>query len=346
MAAMATTMLPGPDLLPDVLPTARLNRRAMPVPELRAELRRIPDGRNALSVVVLWSELVGIAGGVVWLTHRAGWAAPLVWLAALVLLGSMHARFAILGHEAAHRLLFSVKRWNDLIGRWLLAYPGLVAFEAYRRVHFAHHREEFGPDEPDLNLYNGYPITRASLRRKLVRDAVGISGWKNLRPLFSALRRPASRPVAARIVGTQVVLLLICTVAGYPLLYVLWLGSWLTSWRVINRLRAVAEHGGMTRSEDRRLTTHHVRQSWFARFWLVPFHTGWHLAHHVDMGVPWRSLPRLHTELVTSGWVPEPLEYPNYRALWRQLSSRPEPAPSPAAAAAADVVAATGHRGE
>ena len=56
---------------------------------------------------------------------------------------------------------------------------------------------------------------------------------------------------------------------------------------------------------------------------LVPFHTGWHLAHHVDMGVPWRNLPRLHTELVAAGWVVPELEYPNYRALWRALRSRP-----------------------
>ena len=53
----------------------------------------------------------------------------------------------------------------------------------------------------------------------------------------------------------------------------------------------------MQRSKDRRQTTHHVEQSWLARFWIVPFNTGWHLAHHVDMGVPWRNLPQLHAEL-------------------------------------------------
>ena len=29
---------------------------------------------------------------------------------------------------------------------------------AYRRAHFAHHRDEMGPDEPDLALYRGYPV--------------------------------------------------------------------------------------------------------------------------------------------------------------------------------------------
>ena len=71
----------------------------------------------------------------------------------------------------------------------------------------------------------------------------------------------------------------------------------MTQWRVINRLRAIAEHGGLEASSDRRVTTHNVRQSWIARFWFVPYNTGWHLAHHVDMGVPWRNLPRFHAEL-------------------------------------------------
>jgi len=97
----------------------------------------------------------------------------------------------------------------------------------------------------------------------------------------------------------------------------------MTSWRVINRLRSIAEHGGMQRSKDRRQTTHHVRQSRVASFVIVPFNTGWHLAHHVDMGVPWRNLPRLHAELEASGWVTPDITYPSYRALWRALSSRP-----------------------
>jgi fatty acid desaturase len=79
----------------------------------------------------------------------------------------------------------------------------------------------------------------------------------------------------------------------------------------------------MERSTDRRRTTHHVRQSALAGFVIVPFNTGWHLAHHVDMGVPWRNLPRLHDELVAAGWVVPDLEYPSYRALWAALASRP-----------------------
>lgn len=318
-------MLPPRELLPDALPTERLTAAARPVPALREELRRIPNLANVGTVAGVYVQSFGVIALAAWLGTWWGWAA------AFLLMGRAMALYAILGHEAAHRLLFSSKRANDLVGRWLLAYPAFVAFDAYRRAHMAHHKDEMGPNEPDVALYRGYPVTRASLRRKLTRDAFGSSGWKNLKGLLRAFRSPSARPVALRILAAQVAVLAVFTAFGRPELYpLLWLGPWLTVWRVINRLRAIAEHGGMTRSDDRRLTTHVVRQSWLARFWMVPYHTGWHLAHHVDMGIPWRRLPDLHRELVASGWVTEGLVYPSYVALWRALASRPAEALEPA----------------
>jgi len=320
-----TTVVPSSEALPDVLPTERLTASAMPVPELRAELRRIDDLRNVGSVVLAWVHALATIGAAVWIGH------PVAYGAAFVLMGPVFARFAIIAHEAAHKLLFTDKRMNDEIGRWLLAYPAFVPMEAYRRGHFAHHKDEFGPNEPDMNLYEGYPITRASFVRKLRRDATGSSGWKNLKGLLSAFRAPLARPMAARIAVAQVPLVVAAVVLGRWWLYpLLWLGPWLTTWRVINRLRSIAEHGGMIRSKDRRLTTHNVRQSWLARFWLVPLNTGWHLAHHVDMGVPWRNLPALHAELEAAGWVTADITYPSYRALWRALSARPAAELNPA----------------
>jgi fatty acid desaturase len=313
----AATMVPAHDRLPDLLPTDRVTSSGRLRPELRAALRRIPTAANIAHVAGAWLQSGGVIALAAYLDH------PLAWIAAFLLMGRAFARFSILTHEAAHRLLFPHPWWNDVVGKWLLAYPAFVPFDLYRRGHLAHHKDELGPDEPDRNLYEGYPITRASLRRKLLRDAIGISGWKNLRPLLTALVSKRNRPVALRILAVQALLLVGFSLAGRPELYALvWFAPWLTVWRVLNRLRAIAEHGGMERSNDRRRTTHHVRQRPLARFWLVPYNTGWHLAHHVDIGVPFAHLPALHRELEASGWIPAELVYPSYVALWRALSSR------------------------
>ena len=306
-------MVPPEEVLPDVLPTERLNARAMPNRALRDELRRIPAWRNAVTVVAALLQTFGVVAAAV--VVDTWWA----WLGAFVLMGRGHCLLNILGHEAAHRLLFPTRWLNDGVGRWLLAYPSLQAFNAYRRAHFAHHRDEMGPDEPDLALYRGYPIPADSWHRKLRRDLLGDSARKNLVALGRAVVR--RNPEALQILAVQVVLLAASIVAGEPLAYVVWLGAWCTLWKFSNRLRSIAEHGGMERSPDRRRTTHVIRQSRLARFWMVPYHTGWHLAHHVDMGVPWRKLPRLHDELVASGWLTPAIEYPSYRAFWRACAA-------------------------
>jgi fatty acid desaturase len=317
-------MVPAPELLTEVLPTDRLTVSGMPAPAIRDELRRIPNVRNVFNVASVWAQSVGLLALACWITVRLPLALALVvWVVTFVLMGRAIGLFAILGHEAAHRLLFSKKKLNDFVGQWLVSYPALVPFHAYRRSHFAHHKDEMGPNEPDLNLYLGYPITRASMKRKLWRDARGVSGWKNLKGLLFAFRSPQARPVALRIAAVQAVLFvgLWVGLGRWWLWPLFWFAPWMTVWRVLNRLRAIAEHGGMTRSKDRRMTTHVIRQTWVARFWIVPFNTGWHLAHHADMGVPFQRLGVLHRLLVDEGWITDDITYPNYTSLWRALSS-------------------------
>lgn len=310
-----TDMIPPRDLLPDVLPNERFNERGMPIRALRDELRRIPDLRNAVAVMSTLLQSFGlvIAAAVV----NTWWS----YLVAFFLMARGHVCLNILAHEAAHRLLFSNRRLNDGVGR-LLGYSSYQAMLAYRRAHFAHHRDEMGPDEPDASLYAGYPVSKASWRRKLRRDATGVSASKNFAVLFRAMRK--RRPEALMILALHLAMIGAAVVFWRPFAYVVWVLSWSTLWKVSNRLRAIAEHGGMIRSRDRRETTHVIAQSLPARYWMVPYHTGWHLAHHADMAVPWTNLPRLHDELVASGWITPELEYPSYRAFWRAVSSGPD----------------------
>src|SRR5690349_5385208 len=144
---MATTMLPPREALPDVLPTERLTATGKPIPEIRNELRRIDGLRNAGTVLGAWPQTALTVGVAIW-AHP-----PVVWAVAFLLMGRNYVRFSILGHEAAHRLLFSRKTINDFVGKWFVAYVAFTPIEAYRRSHMAHHKQEFGPEEPDMNLY-------------------------------------------------------------------------------------------------------------------------------------------------------------------------------------------------
>src|SRR5690554_7417854 len=139
-------MRPAEHLLVDVLPASSLGPTGRPVGKLRDELYRILNVRNWFHVAGLWVQSVGV------LVVASWWGHPVGWVVAFLLMGRSFARFSILAHEAAHRLLFSNRTLNDRVGAWLVAYPAFVPLEAYRRGHMAHHKEEFGPNEPDLML--------------------------------------------------------------------------------------------------------------------------------------------------------------------------------------------------
>ncbi len=312
-------LTPDPASLPEFTGSDRLRPDGRPRPAFRAELRRIPNWRNAALVAVVFAYPFVVIGAAVRLDH------PISWVVAFFVMGAFFQRAATLFHEASHRLLFSDQRLNDLIGEriigWLTFGDGT---NRYRLGHAAHHRDEFGPKEPDFGLYARYPVSPASLRRKLIRDAIGISGWKNLRPAIVGLFKPHRRVRALRFLGGQVVVFAVFVLAGQPWLYLfLWLLPWMTYWRVANRLRALAEHAGMTRSDDRRLTTHHIRQGFLSRYVFLSDGIGYHLAHHVDSGIPMANLPKLQRALEEDGYVTEAITHPGYWSFWRTLATSP-----------------------
>ncbi|MCH2623352.1 MAG: fatty acid desaturase, partial [Acidimicrobiales bacterium] len=140
----------------------RLHADGRPRRAFRDALRRVPNVRNAVSVAGSLALPVAIVWAAASLTH------PLAWAAAFPMVAIAQNRLFIIHHEAAHRVLFSNRALNDLIGVNLI---GLITFgsgsHGYRIGHLQHHRDEFGPGEPDFLLYSLYPIPRASMRRKL-----------------------------------------------------------------------------------------------------------------------------------------------------------------------------------
>jgi len=292
----------------------RLHPDGRPKGAFRDSLRTVPNARNTLAAGSAVAFPLALVAAAIALSH------PATWVAAFVLMPIAQNRLFILHHEAAHRVLFSNRRLNDLIGINLV---GWLTFgtggHGYRVGHMNHHRDEFGPKEPDFGLYARYPITSASMRRKHRRDLTGVSAFRIIRPRFQRLGEVHHRRLTYRFLAGQALVLAAFWASGHPWLYLLlWVLPWATLYQGLNRIRAIAEHGGMTRSDDRRRTTHHVHQSLLARTVMVPFSVGYHLAHHVDMTVPYRNLPRLHRALVADGYVGD-LEWPTYRSLWRAL---------------------------
>ncbi|TRZ74002.1 MAG: hypothetical protein D4R95_02255 [Actinobacteria bacterium] len=314
-------MVPDASVFTAITGNDKILANGHPVSQWRTELRHIPNFRNALSITSIYVQTIGIIWAALSLHN------PITYVIAFLLMGRAHAQLLALMHESVHRLLFRNRRLNDFAGRWLLGYMSFVNTDGYRYVHMAHHREEFGPNEPDIPLYANYPITRASFWRKMRRDGFGSTGFRMLRGQFMSIFKPDPQQLNTqrKIFAVHGVICLLSIIFVNPWVYVmLWLVPYITVWRVMNRLRSIAEHGGLRADSDRRITTHSVKQHLFSSFFFVPFNLGWHIAHHIDSGIPFRSLPRYHRQLRASGFVSDAYEYDSYLAIWRALRSRPE----------------------
>ena len=293
----------------------RLHPDGRPKKAFRDQLRKISNFKNSFSVILslLLPPLI------VWVSMI--YRHPLIWIFLILCMGIAQNRLFIIHHEAAHRLLFSNQKINDLIGIRLI---GWLAFgsgsHGYRIGHIRHHRDEFGPQEPDFVLYSFYPISKSSMSRKLLRDLSGISAFRILRPRFQRLNDLRHlRLTVSFLSGQLMIVALFWIFSNLAMYFLLWILPWVCVYQFLNRIRAITEHGGMTQSSDRRRTTHYIRQNRLANFFFVPLNVGYHLAHHVDMLVPYRNLPLLDQALMEDGYISSDLIWPNYRSLWKAL---------------------------
>src|SRR5215469_2486495 len=149
-----------------------------------------PDEWEPLVARSSWKgmALVAHAWGVVALAAAAAVVWPVLIPVAVMIIGARQLGLAILMHEAAHGDLHPNARVNDLLGHWLCAIPIGASLTAYRPYHLKHHRFAQQPEDPDLVLSAPFPVTRASLRRKIVRDLTGQTFFKQRVAIFFAKR--------------------------------------------------------------------------------------------------------------------------------------------------------------
>lgn len=300
-------------------------RRALTREEIR-DLLRMRDWRSWTSLAVNWG-LVFAAMAMV-----ARWPNPFTIVLALFVIGARQLGFAILMHEAAHRSLFADRKVNDWVGNWLCAYPIWSDTRPYRPYHLQHHAKNWTAEDPDLALAMPFPITRASLRRKIWRDLSGQTGWKRLK---ATVRRDlgiskgkvkrnfdAGMEAFKGVAITNGVLLAILWLTGHPWLYLLWVVAWMTTYSLVMRIRAIAEHAMIADPSDELQNTRTTIARWWERLFIAPNRVNYHLEHHLLMTVPHYHLPRLHRLLRERGVLDQACVVRGYPAVLALAASR------------------------
>jgi fatty acid desaturase len=309
-------------------------------PLTRDEIRSLVRPSNTAGALALaWTWLVIAATQAV----LARWPHPLVFAAAVVILGGRQLALAVLMHEAAHGTLFRARWANERLADWLCGRPVWSDVARYRRHHLAHHGHTGTGRDPDLGLAPVEPMTRASLARKIARDLSGIAGLRRVVGLLAidaellhfdvgggvrraprrslghhlrALARNLWRPTLA-----SAVLLAALALAGAAWTFVAWGVAYLTTFSLFLRIRSLAEHACMERTSDQLRNTRTTRAGLLARITVAPLHVNLHLEHHLLPTVPWFRLPRLSRMLAERDAVPATSRASGYLDVLRRVTS-------------------------
>ena len=246
-------------------------------------------------------------------------------------IGGRQLGLGILQHDAAHGALHPDARFGD----WVSNYICLNGVEAYRKYHLQHHKFAQQAEDPDLVLSAPFPITRTSLRRKIVRDLTGQTWFKQRFGGFQA-RLKARKPgqPLLPIIGAEMVkqrrwllvnaaVIAITSLAGvWWAWFLLWLLPKATWQMMITRFRNIAEHALVAKDEPDPLrharTTH---ANWFERIIIAPYYVNYHCEHHMFMHVPCWNLPKVQKLLKQKGVFERMRTAPGYLTVLREAAS-------------------------
>ncbi len=283
--------------------------------EERTALLQKNDSKAAMMILTTWG-IICIAFLVAIL-----WPGTITYVASCLILGGRQLACAIIMHDASHNSLFTSKKWNKRVGRWLGAYPIFNNFNKYRPYHLLHHVHVGGMEDPDRLLANGYPVPLRSLIRKFMRDLSGLTGIKSqfvftlmqleflsfnlakkvewtgkrfkLRQRCIIISKSLGGPIMA-----NMFLFLVLSAFGFPEIYLLWVISFFTSYPLFLRIRSIAEHASLNEQEHTRTTY----ANFLERLFVAPHFVNYHAEHHLLMAVPPYNLKKMHQLILSKGF--------------------------------------------
>ncbi len=264
-------------------------------------IRKKRDWINVVSISMNWLQILAAMALFFYFPNA------LTFLLSVIVIGSRQFALAVLAHDGAHNLLFSNEKINDFASQWFCAFPLFSDNRPYRPYHLAHHRFTESENDPDLSLSAPFPITKASFRRKVIRDLTGQTGFKRysiaLKSIFSSEAdnfagriKKISDKISGFFISNLVIFSLIAIFSHWSIYFLLWWIPAFTYYSLIVRIRNIAEHS-VTPGDTNLNNTRTTKASLLTRYLLVPHHVNFHLEHHLFTNCPWYNLPKVHEML-------------------------------------------------
>jgi len=293
--------------------------------EIRS-LSKIDSVKFTAAVLI---EVVTIALAV-WVSET--WWNPIVYLIAVVVIGSRINALGGLMHDAAHWRAYANRTINDIVGE-IIALPTSTSMAGYRNSHFAHHRELNSDNDPDWTRNIGLPEFEFPKPRPTVIGYIlqYLSGLKIYSAVSGFHKNAETRDIPALINRARLIFFVALLIAAIALgfwkqLLLYWVVPLLTVFLAIRYIRNVAEHYAVEHehvlNESRTVLANPVE------LWLIaPWGLNYHLEHHLFPGIPCFRLAELHKILMTREPFPQiaHITHGYFTGLLRDCATAPRP---------------------
>lgn len=238
------------------------------------------------------------------------WWNPVVYVLAVIVIGSRINGLGGLMHDAAHYRAYTNRTLNDFIGE-IVALPTTASMAGYRNSHFAHHRELNSERDPDWTRNVGleefeFPAKPTTFLRRVGQY---LSGLKLKASLGGFHKNKETRDIPAAIARARMFffasLILMSIVFGFwKLILLYWIVPLATVFLAIRYVRNVAEHYAVEHEHVLNESRTVIAPFW--ELWLIaPWGLNYHLEHHLFPGVPCFRLAELHKILMTREPYPQ-----------------------------------------
>ncbi len=279
------------------------NTKYLPIDQLR-ELSRV--NQTASIFYILW-EYVMIAA-VIYLCVE--FRNPLLYVFAVIWIGSRQHALGVIGHDGIHYLLFKNKKLNDRVVDLFLFWPTATAMKYFRYNHNNHHNYLMSDNDPELKfkIRSGefsFPMRILRFSGIVLTDLLGITLFKNLitharakknntdlAHVFPFERKEILRYNVIRLLYYSILITISIYFNIWVYVILFWIIPFLTWQQFTRRVRLMADHTLVP--ESALMQTSVVIPNWFDDLFMVPHNFGYHLPHHLFISIPFYRLPRAH----------------------------------------------------
>ncbi len=244
---------------------------------------------------------------------------PAAYLLSVYLVTSGMGVLVNLSHESQHSALLKNKRWNDLVGAWLCAYPVGSIWGSSRAVHLAHHKYLNTSADPDRHFHDekdkSDPVQFALYLLKLVLGgqlwtSIVVNGFLRARETNSEVEKTGSVVVLPKRAYPEILNLLPVQASVFAIFWLstgfwwsyfaLWLVPIFTLGTLLGYIRGFIDHARLAdddpqKSEGRLISV--PFPSLIDRLFFTGLEFHFHAEHHFFPSVPHYFLPRLHSLL-------------------------------------------------